>query len=113
VPSLPKNFEELSLVEKERAKTLLTQNSLYKLYEIQSARQNPPVYKALRYASTLGSQIISLVSQVFNDGEPIVKGQLIQVAREWDQIVGKDGPPCPLTVSPAEIAAQDIDQRKW
>ncbi|KAJ9196680.1 hypothetical protein DTO164E3_6210 [Paecilomyces variotii] len=91
VPSLPKNFEELSLVEKERAKTLLAQQSLYKLYEIQSARQNPPVFKALRYASTLGGQIISLVSQVFND----------------------DGPPCPLTVTPTEVAAQEVDQQKW
>lgn len=107
VPSLPNNFGELSLVEKERAKTLLAQQSLYKLYEIQSARQNPPVFKALRNASTLGSQIISLVSQVFNDGESIVNGQLIQVAREWDQIVGKDGPSCPLTATPAEIAAQE------
>ncbi|QSS53026.1 phosphotransferase enzyme family protein [Histoplasma capsulatum var. duboisii H88] len=113
VPSLPNNFGELSLVEKERAKTLLAQQSLYKLYEIQSARQNPPVFKALRNASTLGSQIISLVSQVFNDGESIVNGQLIQVAREWDQIVGKDGPSCPLTATPAEIAAQDVNQRKW
>ncbi|KZF23492.1 phosphotransferase enzyme family protein [Xylona heveae TC161] len=112
-PTLPDNFNDLSPVGKEQAEILLAQQSLYKLYEIQSARQNPLVFKALRYANTLGSQIISLVSQVFNDGEPIIKGQLIQLAHEWDQVVGKDGPPCPLRFTPADIAAQDADQQKW
>lgn len=79
LPSLPGNFETLSPAEKEQAKELQSQQSLYKLYEVQSAHENKPVFKALQYAETLGCQIISLVSQVFNDGEPIIRGQLIQV----------------------------------
>ena len=112
-PSLPSNFEQLNDLEKKEAKILLAEQSLYKLYEIQSARQNPPVFKALRYANTLGSQVTALALQVFNDGEPIIKGQLIQVAQEWEQVAGKDSPPCPLTVTPADIAEQDADQQKW
>jgi hypothetical protein len=106
LPSLPG-------AEKERAEKLQSQQSLYKLYEVQSARQNIPVFKALRNAEALGSQIIALVSQVFNDGEPIIRGQLMQVVREWDKIVGPNGPPCPLEVTAANIAAQKADQKKW
>ncbi|KAK2800297.1 hypothetical protein FQN51_006205 [Onygenales sp. PD_10] len=113
LPPLPENFETLSPEEKEEAQELQSQQSLYKLYEVQSARTNMPVYKALQHAETLGAQIISLVSQVFNDGEPIIRGQLIQVIREWEKIVGPNGPPCPLTVTSADIAEQAVDQRRW
>jgi hypothetical protein len=112
-PSLPENFEVLSAVEQAQAKTLQTQQSLYKLYEIQSARQNKEDFKALQYSSSLGSQIISLVSQAFNDGEPIIRGQLIQLAQEWDRIVGKDQQTCPLSVTPDDIREQEHDLQKW
>ena len=83
------------------------------MYEIQSGRENMPVFKALQRSETLGSQIISLISQVFNDGEPIIRGQLIQLVQEWDKVVGPDGPPCPLKVPAADIAAQEADQQQW
>jgi len=92
IPCPAKNFDELSPAEQKKAKALRTQQSLYKLYEIQSARQeNAAIFKALQYSGALGSQIIFLISQVFNDGEPIIRGQLIQVAREWDRIVWQRG----------------------
>ncbi|GAB1211621.1 hypothetical protein ATERTT37_000744 [Aspergillus terreus] len=112
-PSLPENFEVLSAAEQAQAKTLQTQQSLYKLYEIQSARQNKEVFNALQYSSSLGSQIISLVSQVFNDSEPIIRGQLIQLAQEWDRIVGKDRQTCPLSVTSDDIREQEHDLQKW
>ncbi|GES58629.1 phosphotransferase enzyme family protein [Aspergillus terreus] len=112
-PSLPENFEVLSAAEQAQAKTLRTQQSLYKLYEIQSARQNKKVFKALQYTGSLGSQIISLVFQVFNDGEPIIRGQLIQLAQEWDRIVGNDRQTCPLSVTPDDIREREHDLQKW
>lgn len=78
------------------------------MYEVQSDRVNKPVYKALQRVETLGAQIISLISQVFNYGEPIIKGHLIQVAQEWGKLVGPKGLPCPLEVTQADVA-----QRKW
>lgn len=47
IPCPPKNFDELSPAEQKKAKALRTQQSLYKLYEIQSARQeNAAIFKA-------------------------------------------------------------------
>ncbi|EZF34361.1 hypothetical protein H109_06017 [Trichophyton interdigitale MR816] len=113
VPSLPDDFESLSTAEKEKARELNSNQCLYKIYEIHSGRENMPVFKALQYSETLGSQIISLVSQVFNDGEPIIKGQLIQLFFEWEKVVGPKGGLCPLQFTEADIAAQDADQQKW
>ncbi|RJE24525.1 Phosphotransferase enzyme family [Aspergillus sclerotialis] len=113
LPSLPDNFDSLSADEKRAAEHLQSQQSLYKIYEAQSARENMPVFKALQHSETLGSQIISLTFQVFNDGEPIIRGQLIQLAQEWDKVVGPNGPPCPLKVSASDIAVQKAEEQKW
>ncbi|KAK2825770.1 hypothetical protein FQN49_007382 [Arthroderma sp. PD_2] len=113
LPSLPDNFEDLSPAEKREAEELKSEQTLYKLYEVQSGRENMPVFKALQHTETLGSQIISLISQVFNDGEPIIRGQLIQLSREWEKVVGPNGPPCPLKFTAADITTQEADQQKW
>lgn len=113
MPPLPDNFDSLSPAEKEEAEKLQSKQSLFKIYEIQSGRNNMPVFKALQHSQTLGIQIISLISQVFNDGEPIIKGQLIQLALDWEKVVGPNGPPCPLQFTEADVAAQRVDQQKW
>ncbi|KXG52884.1 Aminoglycoside phosphotransferase [Penicillium griseofulvum] len=112
-PSLPENFQTLSAEEKAKAEGLQTQQLLYKLYEIQSGRQNKDVFNALQYANTLGCQIIALISQVFNDGETLIKGQLIQLVQQWSATVGKDGTPCPITITEDDIMQQEVDQQKW
>jgi hypothetical protein len=112
-PSLPENFQTLSAEEKANAEGLQTQQLLYKLYEIQSGRQNKDVFNALQYANTLGCQIIALISQVFNDGETIIKGQLIQLVQQWSATVGRDGTPCPITITEDDIMQQKVDQQKW
>lgn len=99
LPSLPENFNELSTAERKAFKTLQSEQALIKLYEIESAQKNKRVYRALRYQDTLGYQIISLVSHLLNDGEPVVKGQLMQLEREWSKLVGLDSPKCPLKFS--------------
>lgn len=88
---------------------------MFKTYEMMTARENRPVFNALQYSKTLGSEITSLISQVYNDGEPIIKGQLTQIAREWQQFAGQNGPPCPLAelLTPASITSQDVDQQRW
>ncbi|KAI9681175.1 MAG: hypothetical protein M1817_002457 [Caeruleum heppii] len=113
LPCLPENFNDLTEVEKNHAKSLLSKQSLFKLYEIESARKNKEVFRALRYQDTLGCQIISLIGHMLNDGEPIVKGQLMQLEREWSKVVGQDGPQCPLRFSVEEEAAQEQDEEKW
>ena len=111
-PSLPDNIQTLSVEEKAKAKGLQTQQLLYKLYEIQSGRQNKDVFKALQNSHILGCQIISLISQVF-DGETIIKGQLIQLVQQWGATIGADGTPCPITITDDDIVQQKIDQQKW
>ncbi|OAL75327.1 phosphotransferase [Trichophyton violaceum] len=113
MPPLPDNFDSLSAAEKEEAEKLLSKQSLFKIYEIQSGRNNMPVFKALQHSQTLGIQIISLISQVFNDREPIINGQLIKLALDWEKVVGPNGPPCPLQFTEADIAAQRVDQQRW
>ncbi|KAI2711768.1 hypothetical protein CBS147333_1269 [Penicillium roqueforti] len=113
LPSLPDNFQTLSAEEKAKAKVLRTQQLLYKLYEIQSGRQNKDVFRALQYPNVLGSQIISLVSQVLNDGETIIKGQLFQLVEQWRTTVGADGTPCLITFTDDDIVQQNLDQEKW
>ncbi|PGH15282.1 hypothetical protein AJ80_05635 [Polytolypa hystricis UAMH7299] len=115
LPSPPESFEILDRAEKEQAKELQVQQTMYKTYEMLTTRENRPAFNALRHSKTLGSEIISLISQVHNDGERIIKGQLTQAAREWEQLVGQNGPPCPLAklLTPASIAAQEVDQQKW
>ncbi|EZG01032.1 hypothetical protein H106_08392 [Trichophyton rubrum CBS 735.88] len=113
MPPLPDNFDSLSAAEKEEAEKLHSKQSLFKIYEIQSGRNNMPVFKALQHSQTLGIQIISLIFQVFNDGEPIIKGQLIKLALDWEKVVGPNGPPCPLQFTEADIAAQRVDQQRW
>lgn len=113
LPSLPDDFDSLSSDEKSAAEHLQSQQSLYKMYEAHSTRENTPVFKALQHSETLGSQIISLISQVFNDGEPIIRGQLIQLVQEWDKVVGPNGAACPLKVSVCDIAEQKAEEQKW
>ena len=113
LPSLPENFNELSAAEQKTVKSLQSEQALFKLYEIESALKNKRVYRALRYQDTLGCQIISLVGHLLNDGEPVVKGQLMQLEREWSKLVGLDGPNCPLKFSLDDIAAQRDDELKW
>ncbi|KAE8151558.1 phosphotransferase enzyme family protein [Aspergillus avenaceus] len=112
-PSLPESFEELPPVEQQRAKALRSQQSLFKLYEIQSARGNRPVFNTLQACNTLGCQIISLASQVYNDGETVIRGQLMQLAEDWKQLHGNSGVPCPLVYTTDDISKHEVDQLKW
>lgn len=115
VPSLPENFDDLTPHEQKRAETLMAEQTRWKLYEVGSAMNNSRVSRASRYQDTLGGQIISLVGYILNDGEPIVKGQLIQLTRDWLKLfTGRPDPlPCPLRYSPDEIGRQQVDEYKW
>ncbi|KAJ9488974.1 hypothetical protein VN97_g4334 [Penicillium thymicola] len=62
---------------------------------------------------SFAGQIISLVSQVFNDGETIIKGQLIQLIQQLSATVGTDGTLCPIIITDDDILQQEVDQRKW
>jgi hypothetical protein len=110
---LPENFDDASITEQRLVRTLQAEQALFKLHEIESALTGKRAYRALRYQDTLGCQIISLVGHLLNDGEPIVKGQLMQLEREWIKLVGPDGPPCPLKFSPDDRTAQEEDEQKW
>ncbi|KAL9026749.1 MAG: hypothetical protein Q9196_004636 [Gyalolechia fulgens] len=115
-PSLPDDFDNLDEIEQERAKTLLARQSLFKAYEILSLQRNKKVYQALRHQKGLGCQIITFAGNLLQDGEPLVKGQLMQVQREWralPAVRARDCPTCPLHFTPGDFFAQETDEAKW
>lgn len=115
-PSLPEDFDNMSEAEQKRAKSLLSQQALYKAYEILSIQRNEKVYHALRHQKGLGFQIIALVSDLLQDGEPLVKAQLLQLQRDWEKVPAvraRDYSPCPLNFTSQDDLAQDVEQAKW
>lgn len=115
-PTLPADFDAMSEGEQKRAKSLLSQQALYKSYEILSIQRNEKAYHALRHQKSLGFQIIALVSNLLQDGEPLVKAQLLQLQRDWEKVPGvraRDYPPCPLDFTSQDAVAQEVEQAKW
>ena len=115
-PSLPNDFDNMNEVEQGRAKSLLSQQSLFKAYEILSLQRNEKVYHALRHQKVLGCQIITLAGNLLQDGEPLVKGQLMQVQRQWQELPAvraRACPACPLHFTAQDFLAQEIEETKW
>ena len=115
-PSLPDHFEKISDVEQQHAKSLLSQQSLFKAYEILSAERNTKVYDAMRHRKALGSQIITFAGNLLQDGEPMVKGQLMQLQRQWQEVFAVQArgyPSCPLNYTPQDFETQETEEAKW
>lgn len=110
-PSLPEKFDQLGSVEQDKARDLRIKQTLYKVYELQSGRQNMPVFKALHYTTTIEYGLIEFACQVFFDGAPIVRGFLIKVALEWKEFA-KDAP-CPLIITEDDDAQNVVDRMEW
>lgn len=109
-PELPSNFRELSREEQRAAEELVRQQSLYKIYEIYSSKENPSVGKALIHQETPRCQLIESAIVTGYDMEPYVMTRMIEVVNDWEQIVGPEGPPCPLHYSQDErkILAEEM-----
>ena len=115
-PSLPDDFDNMNEVEQGRAKSLLSQQSLFKAYEILSLQKNKKVYHALRHQKGLGCQIITFAGNLLQDGEPLVKGQLMQVQRQWQELPAvraRACPTCPLYFTSRDFLAQEREEAKW
>jgi len=115
-PSLPNDFDDMNEVQQRRAKSLLSQQSLFKAYEILSLQRNKKVYHALRHQKGLGCQIITFAGNLLQDGEPLVKGQLMQVQREWQglpAVRARACPTCPLHFTSRDFLAQETEEAKW
>ncbi|KAL8994544.1 MAG: hypothetical protein Q9169_005508 [Polycauliona sp. 2 TL-2023] len=117
-PSLPPDFNNMTEDQQKRAKSLLAQQSLYKAYEILSLQKNKTVYDSLRHQKGLGCQILALAGNLLQDGEPLVKGQLMQLQRQWQELPAvqtQTNPPvdCPLSYTPQDRLDQEVDQKKW
>ncbi|KAL8993124.1 MAG: hypothetical protein Q9188_007406, partial [Gyalolechia gomerana] len=112
-PELPSNFRELSHKEQRAAEALVRQQSLYKMYEIYSAKENPSVSKALIHRETLRCQLIDSAVVTSYHMEPYVKTRLTEIVDAWEQIVGPEGPPCPLHYSEDERKIQAEEMTKW
>ena len=113
VPKLPSNFNRLSTLEQKDAKALKLHQTFHKFYEINTASQNRPVYNALRFQETLKSQIIAYAQSLLRGGEPILQGKMMALADKWEQVVGQDGPPCPLQYSEEDRNRQQEDEHLW
>ncbi len=113
LPRLPSNFSQLSRQEQDNAQDLELKQTLYNYYEIESALKNPPVYDALRFQGTIKYHAIAYAASLLTGGEPRFKGKLIALADAWEQIVGKDGPACPLQYSEEDREAQAKEEGLW
>ncbi|RHZ51896.1 hypothetical protein CDV55_102552 [Aspergillus turcosus] len=118
-PKLPENFDQLSPDEKAGAKKLHAAQAMHVLYEIKLLQQCKEAGQALRGRETLVGRLAGLVGSIFDDGEPIVLGLLMQAVDRWTEIVGQDPDeyrprvPCPIHFTNAERAQQRADQTKW
>ncbi len=115
-PSLPDDFNDMNEAQQKRAKSLLSQQSLFKAYEILSLQRNKKVYHALRHQKGLGCQIITFAGNLLQDGEPLVKGQLMQIQREWQELPAvraRACPTCPLYFTSGDLLAQETEETKW
>ena len=115
-PSLPHGYNAMSDVQQRHAKSLLSQQALFKAYEVLSFQRNIGVYHALRHQKTLGCQIIMFAGNILQDGEPLAKGQLMQVEREWQSLPAvrtRASPPCPLHFTPQDVLIQRLEEAKW
>ena len=114
VPSLPENYESLGAEEQAEARGVRDAQMLFKLYEMQSLVKNNEAYRASRYKDTLATQIITLTSNILQDGEPLIKGLLMRFAREWSNTpAGKNGLSCPVTYSEKEEEEQEAEEDEW
>lgn len=115
-PSLPDDFDNMNEVEQGRAKSLLSQQSLFKAYEILSLQKDKKVYDALRQQKTLGYQIIALAGNLLQDREPLVKGQLMQLQRQSQELPAVRAgacPTCPLYFTSEDFLAQETEEANW
>ncbi|KAL8827064.1 MAG: hypothetical protein Q9170_007160 [Blastenia crenularia] len=112
-PKLPANFQELSHEEQKNAEALRHQQTFYKMFEILSAKENPYASEALLHEQTLSCQLIDFASLIGRHAEPVVKSRLIEAVDEWEQIVGPEGPPCPLEYTEEERKANAEELQQW
>ena len=53
---------------------------------------------------------------LLQDGEPLVKGQLMQIQREWQELPAvraRACPTCPLLFTSQDLLAQETEETKW
>ncbi|KAL9100206.1 MAG: hypothetical protein Q9163_004389 [Psora crenata] len=79
-PSLPGDFDDMNDVQQRHAKSLLSQQALFKAYEVLSLQRNTKVYHALRHQKALGCQIITFAGNLLQDGEPLVMDNLCKLS---------------------------------
>ncbi len=116
IPSLPKAFHHMTEVQQKHAEALLSQQSLFKAYEILSLQRNKKVYDALRHQKGLGYQIVTFASNLLQNGEALVKGQLMQVQYEWQKLPAvraRAYPACPLQFTSQDHLSQVTEEAKW
>ena len=73
------------------------------------------MYYALRHQKGLGCQIITFTGNLLQDGEPLVKGQLIQIQREWQELPAVRARACqtsPLHFTSRDFLAQEAEEAK-
>ncbi len=113
-PPLPEGYENFSAAEQFQARKLRDDQTMYKFYELQSLVQNNDAYKAMLYKDTLATQIITLTSNILQDGEPLIGSLLMRFVREWANTpAGKSGKSCPLSYSKQEEENQEVEEEEW
>ncbi|KAL8679492.1 MAG: hypothetical protein Q9186_004215 [Xanthomendoza sp. 1 TL-2023] len=113
-PHLPSDYSELSVEEQEKAKTLMNDQTLYKMYEMYFGIEIPIVAHALMYRETVSYHLINIAILAAHHYEPAMKDLLIRLVDSWEQIAGSHGSPCPIEYSAKdrEIHAQQFEEWK-
>ncbi|KAG8527832.1 uncharacterized protein KY384_006748 [Bacidia gigantensis] len=95
------------LDEQKKAKDLLSKQSLYKLWEVETRRENQDAARALDHQDTLGVLISGLAGSIFTDGEPIITGLLMALEDKWTKVVGTTANGQPTVPWPLNFSAQE------
>lgn len=115
---LPSNYDQMSSDEQLAARKLKTAQSLFKLYELQHGVDNKTIYNALKARDTLPGCMASLIGSIANDGETVLEGMLISLAKNWNVATGfsdkvPNPMPCPLAFSEQDISMHHRRQQEW
>ncbi|CBY01477.1 hypothetical protein LEMA_P002640.1 [Plenodomus lingam JN3] len=100
---LPENFKQLDQKEKDRVREAVRRSILLYIYETSTAKQNPSLYKVMRYPN--GKTLEQLVEFPNNSWEGDIlpfREVLIRIQRDWHLI--HETSSCPYHFSSEDIA---------
>ncbi|KAB8277333.1 kinase-like domain-containing protein [Aspergillus minisclerotigenes] len=102
-PSLPRNFDKLEEMQQFQQAEPFRKRQLHYLYVRLTAEKNPEHYNALTYHfSTLRRRIFHHASDPWEGDNITLKADLVTLSKNWGEVTGDAGSPCPIFFSDDE-----------